>query len=290
MNDSHCNHKEFGVCDVLMIAHDRPEYLALSLPALLESGDESLRVWVWQNGENEAVTKILDAYTNHDRLYKVYRSPKNLGLRAPTNWLWDESDAGYVGKVDDDILVPKGWAHKLKCAHEKVRHFGVLGCWVFPAVDYNEKIAKKKISRYQGEAIVENGWMPGPAYLMKRACVQTAGLLREDDTFPAYSVRLAWAGWTHGWLLPLIFCENMDDPRSPRCLLQTQDAFEKHTPLTAAKSNVTTLEGWKAQSERAAREILQSPKKAGRLFWMRRIFRRAAASWNERKGTRTVER
>jgi glycosyltransferase involved in cell wall biosynthesis len=289
INSSNCNHNKSGVCDVLMIAHNRPEYTALSLPALLESGDETLRVWVWQNGENAEVSKIIDAYTNHDRLYKLYRSPKNLGLRAPTNWLWSESDANYVGKVDDDILMPQGWAHKLKCAHEKVRHFGVLGCWVFPAVDYNEKMAKKKISRYQGEAIVENGWMPGPAYLMKRACVQKAGLLREDDTFPAYSVRLAWAGWIHGWLLPLICCENMDDPRSPRCLLKTQDAFEKYTPLTAAKNNVTTLEGWKSLSERAARGILQSPKKAGRLFWVRRMFRRGVAFLDECKGLRNLE-
>jgi hypothetical protein len=278
MNASRRNRSTSNVCDVLMIAHNRPQYTALSLPALLESGDETLRVWVWQNGENEEVSKIINTYSNHRRLYKLHRSATNQGLRAPTNWLWAESDADYVGKVDDDILIPKGWSDKLKCAHEKVRHFGVLGCWVFPAVDYDEKIAKKKISRFRGVEIVENGWMPGPAYLMKRACVQKAGLLREDDTFPGYSVRLAWAGWTHGWLLPLILCENMDDPRSPRCLLKTQDAFEKHTPLTAAKNNVTTLEGWKALSERAARDILKSPKKAGRFFWIRRMFRSGLAT------------
>ena len=50
--------------DVLMIAHDRPEYLALALPSLLESGDETLRVWVWQNGDDPAVTKIIDERAN----------------------------------------------------------------------------------------------------------------------------------------------------------------------------------------------------------------------------------
>lgn len=264
-----------GFCDVLMIAHNRPEYLALALPALLKSGDATLRVWVWQNGENESVTKVIDRYTNHPRMYKLHRSPQNEGLRAPTNWLWSESDSTYVGKVDDDTLVSHGWLDDLRSAHERVPRFGVLGCWVHPASDYDAKIAKKKISRYQGVNILENPWMAGSAYIMKRGCVHERGLLTSADTFPHYCIGLAWAGWIHGWLLPLILAEHMDDPRSTKCILKTQEDFERFMPLTAVKNNVKTLEEWKALNRISAVEILKSGKKAGRLFWIRRLYQRA---------------
>lgn len=264
--------------DVLMIAHDRPKYVALALPALLDSGDETLRVWVWQNGEDAAVTEILNSYRNHERMHKVHRSPHNAKLREPTNWIWGESDAPYIGKVDDDTLVPKGWLDTLKAAHEKHQRFGVLGCWVHPAEDYNEKTARRKIVTYKGATILENPWMAGSAYLMKRACVQEAGLLAAEDTFPHYCVRLAWLGWIHGWLLPLILAEHMDDPRSSYCMLKTQEDFEQFTPLTATRNNIKTLEEWRQLNRVSASKMLQSGKKAGRLFWIRSLYRRAVAS------------
>jgi hypothetical protein len=267
-----------GVCDVLMIAHNRAEYLALALPALLDSGDETLRVWLWQNGEDPAVTKIVNAYVNHKRMYRVHRSSLNAKLREPTNWMWSESDAPYIGKVDDDTLVPKGWLDTLRAAHEKYRRFGVLGSWIHPVTDYDEGLAKKKISHYKGQPLVEKSSMAGSAYLMKRACVLEYGLLAPEDTFPAYCVRLAWHGWIHGWPLPLVLAEHMDDPRSPKCILKTQEDFERFTPLTAVKNNVKTLEEWKELNRKSAVGNLQSSKKPGRLFWIRSLYRRAVAS------------
>jgi glycosyltransferase involved in cell wall biosynthesis len=264
-----------GVCDVLMIINKRPEYLALSLPALLDSGDETLRVWIWQNGDDEAVTRILNMHLNHERIYKVFRSPRNEGLRAPTNWLWSESDADYIGKVDDDILVPSGWASTLKKSHERVRHFGALACWTMHASDYVEEKARHKISRHNGEELLESPWVPGCAYLMKRVCLRDGGFLSEDDTFPGYCYRLAWLGWLHGWHLPLLQSENMDDPRSSHCILKTQEDFEQLKPLTAKRLNLKTLEEWKEFNRRSAEQILQGSKKPGKLYWPRSLFRRA---------------
>jgi len=263
------------LCDVLMIAHDRPEYLALALPSLLDSGDETLRVWVWQNGENPAVTKIVNDHLDHKRMHRVHRSPHNAKLREPTNWLWGESDAAYLGKVDDDTLVPKGWLSTLKNAHEKEPRLGVLGCWVHPASDYNEQLAKQKISLYGGLRLIENPWMAGSGYLMKRTCVLDHGLLAPDETFPSFCVQLAWLGWINGWPLPLLLAEHMDDPRSSMCILKTQEDFERFTPLTAARNNVKTLEEWKELNRISAERILKGGKKAGRLFWVRSMLHRA---------------
>lgn len=281
--NSQPTHQEFcgikstnNTCDVLMIAHNRPEYLALSLPALLASGDNSLRVWVWQNGTNETISKIIDSYRNHERMHKVHHSSDNVKLTEPTNWLWGESDATYVGKVDDDTLVPNGWLQSLTSAHEKVSRFGVLGSWVLPIDDYDEKLAKGKMARYGGQLILEKPSMAGSGYLMKRACIQQEGLLQDDDTFPAYCMRLAWLGWINGWHLPLIVAEHMDDPRSTFCILKTEEDFQRLKPLTAVKNNVRTLEQWKEFNSKAAPGLLRSPRKAGRLFWIRSLMLRVA--------------
>jgi hypothetical protein len=274
------------LCDVLMITHERPEYFALSLPALLESGDESLRVWIWQNGENKDIARILRDYSNHDRLYKVHRSPKNLGLREPTNWLWRESDACYVGKVDDDILIPKGWLGTLKSSHEKVPRFGALGCWVSPMCDFNKNLVYRKTSTYESQKILESPWVPGCAYLMKRICLQDGGLLSADGTFPGYCYRLAWLGWVHGWPLPLLSAENMDDPRSPYCILKTEEEFQSAKPLTAQRYNLKSLEEWKEFNRKSSSQILKGRKKAGRCFWMRSAFKRLAHSF--RQGGRRI--
>lgn len=262
--------------DVLMIAHDRPKYVALALPSLLESADETLRVWVWQNGGDPEVTKIIDDHLDHKRMHRVHRSPHNAKLREPTNWLWRESDATYLGKVDDDTLVPKGWLSTLKNAHEKEPRLGVLGCWVHPASDYNEQLAKQKISLYGGLRLLENPWMAGSGYLMKRTCVLDHGLLAPDETFPSFCVQLAWLGWINGWPLPLLLAEHMDDPRSTFCILKTEEDFQRLKPLTAVKNNVRTLEQWKEFNSKAAPGLLRSPRKAGRLFWIRSLMLRVA--------------
>jgi len=275
--------KSKDICDVLMIVHERPEYLTLALPSLLESGDETMRVWIWQNGSNREVAKILDHYSGHERIHKVHKATHNAKLREPTNWLWRESDATYIGKVDDDTLVPKGWLDRLKSCHAKFQRFGVLGLWVHPRSDYDEQEAKKKISKYRGQSILENSWMAGSGYLMKRACVVQHGLLAPEETFPAFCVRLAWLGWINGWPLPLSFAEHMDDPRSRMCILKTQEDFEKHTPLTAARNNVKTLDEWKELNRMSAKGILKGGKKAGRFFWVRSLFCRALFRWRSGK-------
>jgi hypothetical protein len=264
-----------GVSDVLMITHNRPDYFALSLPALLESGDEKLRVWVWQNGTNEAVTGILESYRNHKRLYKVRKSPENTGLQTPTNWLWSEADGEYVGKVDDDILVPNGWVGTLTDSHQRVPRFGALGCWGMQASDYDEDIAKNKLSTYNGVTILESPWMAGSVYLMKRACVLDGGLLNQGETFPGYCVGLAWLGWVHGWQVPLLVAENMDDPRSQYCMLKSEEDFQKAKPLTAKRYDLKTLEEWKNLNRKSAIGILTGGKKAGRCFWIRSLLKKA---------------
>jgi len=52
------NHGRFmsdASTDVLMVSFNRAEYTARALHALLERSDDSMRVWLWHNGEDEAL-------------------------------------------------------------------------------------------------------------------------------------------------------------------------------------------------------------------------------------------
>src|SRR5262249_24933662 len=122
--------------DVLMITYNRPEYTRLSLQRLLDSCSEDARVWVWHNGADADTLGVVEALRGHPRFCRFHHSPENRKLREPTNWLWSQATGLYLSKVDDDCLVPDGWIEKLRCAHEDVPEFGVIGCWRFEDEDF----------------------------------------------------------------------------------------------------------------------------------------------------------
>jgi glycosyltransferase involved in cell wall biosynthesis len=246
--------------DILMITWRRPVYTQRSLCRLLETCDEDMRVWLWHNGDDAETLDVVRAHADHPRVHRVHHSPENRRLRAPTNWLLRESDGAYVSKVDDDCLLPDGWAHALREAHEAEPRFGVLGCWRFQDEDFDAALAAPKIRSYAGDhRILQNCWVEGSGYLMKRACVDTAGPLRADESFTHYCIRVAAHGWINGWAYPFLRQEHMDDPRSPHSLLRTDADLAEHLPLSARQRGTQSLDAWIEQLRRSARIVQQAP-------------------------------
>ena len=231
--------------DILMITYNRAEYTKLSLKRLLETSDETMRVWIWHNGTDKETLQVVQSFQCHPRLFKFYHSRENKKLREPTNWLWSESKSDFIGKVDDDCLVPDGWADKLRQAHLDVLEFGVIGCWHFLEEDFVPELANKKIKEYAcGHRLMRNCSVGGSGYLMKRACVNKMGLLRPKQSFTGYCVRLAAHGWANGWYYPFLYQEHMDDPRAQHTLLKTEEDFHRYMPLTAINFGITSIEDW----------------------------------------------
>src|SRR3989339_605779 len=115
--------------DILMITYNRPQYTRLSLEKLLDSCDETMRVWVWQNGNDSETIEVVNSFREHPRFFKYYHSAENKRLNEPTNWLWDNAEGQFLGKVDDDCLVTSDWAQKIRKPHLDESGFGVIGCW-----------------------------------------------------------------------------------------------------------------------------------------------------------------
>lgn len=241
------------VTDVLMITFNSPDHVRVSLPHLLSTCDESTRVWLWHNGDDDETLAVVKEHVDDPRVHRFHHSRENVRLTTPTNWLWTEATGAYVSKVDDDCLPEHGWVQRLRDAHQANPQFGAVGCWRFREEDFEPTSANRKIAEFAGgHRLLRNHWVQGSGYLLRRSLVGVHGPLREGQSFTQYCIALARAGAVNGWLFPFVREENMDDPRSPRTLFRTDEDFRRRMPLTAQKLGIRTLADWAQQEHESA--------------------------------------
>ena len=246
--------------DILMITYDSPESTDLCLGRLLETCGEGVRVWLWHNGDHEETLETVKKHSTHPSVHRFHHSSENQKLWAPTNWLLENAEGDYLSKVDDDNLLPHGWIEKLIEAHESYEKFGVLGCWRFPPEDFVPELANQKIKEFPGGTrIMQNLWVEGSCFLMKRAARDAQGTLAEGMSFPSYCKELAFKGWINGHIYPFIEYENLDDPRAPHTLIKDEETLKRYLPLTAQYNGVSTIEEWTDQLRRSARVAQSAP-------------------------------
>ncbi len=250
-----------GGIDILMITYNRPAYTRLSLPRLLETCDETCRVWLWHNGTDEETLDVVCSHLDHPRVHEFHHSLQNKKLREPTNWLFENARGEYVSKVDDDCLVPRDWLTILRKAHDDEPRFGALGCWHFMPEDFCAKVCDQKIRTFRrGHSAICHPWVGGSGFLLKRKCVTRVGLLRSKDTgMTGYHVRVALKGWVNGWYYPLLWQEHMDDPRAPHTLLKSDTDLQQHLPLSACNFGAETLDQWDRQLRCSAQALQRLP-------------------------------
>lgn len=245
--------------DILMITYNRPGYTRLALGRLLDSCDETMRVWIWHNGNDQATLDVVKSFSGHPRFHRFHHCPENKRLREPTNWFWANSDGELLTKVDDDCMLPDGWGATLAQTHAANPELGAIGCWRFYDEDYVPELAEKKmISLQGGHRLMKNCWVQGSGYVMKREMYRRLGPIRSDESFYTYCIRGANEGFVHGWYFPFIHEEHMDDPRSPFCELKTDEDFLRQRPLSAVNDNVNTLREWGLRVKFMARKVQES--------------------------------
>ena len=241
--------------DVLFVAFNRPEYTKKSLPALLDSAREGVRVWIWQNGPDPATLEVVRRYRDHPSVHRYHESPENMGLYPALQWVLTEGQGQYVSKVDDDCLLPLDWIARLTDLHARNPEVGVLGCWRFQEEDFDEALAAKKLREIHGAHLLENLWVEGSGFLLKRSALEQVGGLRSKEWMPSLFKRVARAGYRNGWVYPFINQDHMDDPRSPNTQLRCDADLEGALPISAKVTGVRTLADWDAQLRNSARFV-----------------------------------
>lgn len=259
--------------DILMITYRSAGYLHLSLPRLLETLGPQDRVWLWQNGDDEPTIEALRPFRKDDRVHRYHHSRDNARLREPTVWMWQESTAEYVSKVDDDCLVSPEWLNTFESAHTANPAFGAVGSWRHFEEEFRPELAQKKIHRFNGgHQLMLNHWVQGSGYLLKRALIDRHGVLRPKESFTQYCLRLAMSGAVNGFYYPFVTEEHMDDPRSPHTLIHSDADLTDRLPLSAQVNNVRTVADWTEQQVHSA-YLLQAASLDLRRYrgWRRRM-------------------
>ncbi|MEO6434597.1 MAG: glycosyltransferase family A protein [Tepidisphaeraceae bacterium] len=267
-----------GVIDILMVTYNRLDYTARSLPRLLETCDERMRVWIWHNGDvagnNAATLDFVMSLQSHPRFHRLHHSPENVRLRGPMNWFWEQSDAEYVAKIDDDNLMPDQWGQSLRAVHEAEPTLGAVACWSFLPGDVVPELVERKLRTVGGHRVMLNPWVAGTGHVMKRACYLQHGPMRDKQSFPNYCVHLGVAGWVNGFYYPFLYMENMDDPRSPFTRLKTEADYQANRSLSAARFGIQTLEQFRARQGVLALEVQRAHPDARRYHgWRHKLGR-----------------
>jgi hypothetical protein len=244
--------------DILMVTYNRPYYTRLSLTRLLDTCDERMRVWVWHNGTDEETLEFVKSARDHPSLYRFHHSPANKRLREPTNWFFTNATGEYLSKVDDDNLMSYDWGKDLRAAHESDARLGVLGCWSFLEQDVVPTLAEAKVRAFGRHRVMQNCWVAGTGYLMKRRCFEEMGPLQEGQSFPQYCIQLALRGWIHGWPYPFVYMENLDDPRHPLTRLKTEEDFRVGRGLSAKQFQVRSLQELRDRQRLIALELQEA--------------------------------
>lgn len=244
--------------DIIMITYRSAGYLHLSLPRLLETLGQEDRVWLWHNGDDEATLEALRPFVQDPRVHRYHHSRENVKLREPTAWLWSESSARFVSKVDDDCLVSPGWLDTFAAAHDANPQLGIIGSWRHPPEDFRPQLAEHKIETLSGgHQIMRNLWVQGSGYVMDRALVERTGLLGPEESFTNYCIRTARHGAMNGFYYPFVPEDHMDDPRSPHTLIRSDADLTDRMPLSAKANGVSTVAGWTEQLKQSA-HVLQT--------------------------------
>jgi GT2 family glycosyltransferase len=261
---------------ILMLTYNRPAYTEMALGRLCDTLPADAGITVWDNGSGPELRAVLKKFEGHPRVERIIYHPTNDKLRGPTNWFWSQAgDAAYLGKVDDDCLMPDNWVETLEQALSDIPAAGILGAWMFPEEDFVEELAVKKIQTFGPHRLLRNCWLGGAGYLMKREVINKIGILREDESFTGYCIRAAAAGFINGWYFPFLYMDHMDDPRSPHTGFKTEEDFQRMKPLSAATFSTRNREEWTRKQTELAR-ILQScsfdPEdySGWRSFWRRK--------------------
>lgn len=239
-----------------MITYNRAEYTRLALKQLCSTAEKYVRITVWDNNSNEETKNVLHSYENHPAIDNIIYNKTNDKLTGPTNWFWQHSqDADYIGKVDDDCLVPHGWVSTLTQAHQDVPQAGILGCWRFPDSDFNKEWAPRKIQKFGRHSVLRHCWVEGSGYLMKRAVIDETGLLEDKGTFTVFCIKAAKKGYVNGWYYPFLYQEHMDDPLARHTGLTSESEFQRLLPLSAKKFGAQNLQEWSKQLRKSAQRM-----------------------------------
>jgi hypothetical protein len=161
---------------VLFVTYDRLAYTVHSLNSLLASAKNgSIKITIWDNNSTDG-------------------SDENVGLAKPMNYMFRKyKDFQYIAKVDNDTVLPFGWAANLNYAYDVLnrKNFknigGVSGWCLRPWGEQtdtwynNMQVVDYKTSGVGGFSLRRNSYICGTGVLINMDMIRERGLLFEGE-------------------------------------------------------------------------------------------------------------
>ena len=184
--------------DLLMITHNRLEYLKKALPNVLNQTHKSINLVIWDNDSREDTKEWLKKQN-----VKVFFNWDNESLASVTSRVFKKSSSEFVGKVDSDMILTPDWAERLIKKHQEF-HYGFLGGLHFMPEDLDGI-----------GPIVKNGvWEKkhiGGQFIIRREDFKGY----DGDGVMGLSEYQEALGLSNGYLFdPVLWVEHMEDKRS----------------------------------------------------------------------------
>lgn len=208
--------------DILYITYNRLAYTKITLPALIENAGADFALTIVDNGSTDGTVDYLAEFARrHPRQIKhICFLDKNTGISPPTNAFWRASRAEFLGKVDNDTLVPPNWLKRLLQAHEQSPDLGVIGGFHFNLKYVDVPALEKRVISVDGVQLIPDAYIGGCCYLFRRSLQRSIGEIvispRKTIGWTEYQQEIFMRGHMNGYLYPLLMVEHFDDPLDPR--------------------------------------------------------------------------
>jgi len=200
--------------DILFLTWNRLELNKRSLPNLLDSDpDVDFRVHVYDNNSTDGTVEYLKSL-DHPKIGSITFNDKNLGISPVTNTFWGKTDAEIIGKIDNDIMVPKGWVSKVLLRLENAQEENIgpvtLYHWIKEWAD-DILLDKCPIVTLKNGSKLIRSTHTGGNYLMHRYLLDKLGKVPEQ-----FGMKGGFSRWQYqasgrelicGYIYPLDFFE-----------------------------------------------------------------------------------
>ncbi|MDD4701687.1 MAG: glycosyltransferase [Desulfovibrio sp.] len=207
---------------ILYLTYNRLAYTRMTLPALIENAGMDFALTIVDNGSTDGTVDYLTEFAKRHRkqIKHIYFLDKNMGISIPTNAFWRSSRAEFLGKVDNDTLVPPNWLKRLLEAHEQSPALGVAGGFHFNLKYVDVPALEKRVISVDGVQMIPDAYIGGCCYLFRRSLQRSIGYLavgpRKTHGWTEYQQEIFRRGYVNGYLYPLLLVEHFDDPLDPR--------------------------------------------------------------------------
>ena len=226
---------DFPLIIVLMVTFNRLEYTRPSLESVLAQDYPNFRLVVWDNASTDGTIEFLKERLKCEDRATLILSPVNRGVVAPMNEVWFGDHAEFPGtggeelraKIDNDTVVPPDLLRRLAECHQRSTRFGVLSGFHFRK-EGEAIIDEGMVEVIDGVAVVRQQYVGGCAVMVKKSDLDRIGPIAcrtdaqqgpfMDSGWTLYQERMVAAGMIHGYPVPLIHVEHLEDTRSPHCI------------------------------------------------------------------------